>query len=190
MAEKLRRIARETVCEGKVLDFCRDTVVLPDGTVQEWDFVHHRRGGGACVVPVLPDGRILTIRQERPAIGRETLELPAGARNFPEEDTAVTASRELREETGYDAGRLTFLMRLVTADAWCDETTDVYLAEQLRKAGGQELDEAEDIRVEAHPAGELLRWIRSGRIQDAKTVAGITAYLAGRQIFSEDRTDG
>lgn len=176
MNNKLERLSRRTVLEGRVVDFCRDTVRLPDGVVQEWDFIHHKKGGGACVVPVLPDGRVLAIRQARPAIGEETLELPAGARETPDEEAALTAMRELREETGYEADCLQLLTKLQTADAWCDETTEVFLAQNITPCGGQELDEAEAITIEAHPLDELLDMIFAGEIQDAKTVAGLAAY--------------
>lgn len=176
MEYKLERLSRRTVLEGTVVVFCKDTVRLPDGVCQEWDFIHHKKGGGACVVPVLSDGRVLVIRQSRPAIGQETLELPAGARERPDEDPAVTAMRELHEETGYEADSLQFLTRLQTADAWCDESTDVFLAENIKAKGSQELDEAEAISVEIHTLDELLDMIFAGKIQDAKTVAGLTAY--------------
>ncbi len=173
---KLRRLDRELVYSGAVLDFYRDTMKLPDGQVQSWDFVGHRRGG-ACVVPVLPDGKILMIRQYRPAIDRETLELPAGARNDAAEDTAVTAARELEEETGYRAGKITKLLSLKAVVAWCNEFTDVYLAENLERIGEQTLDEAEEIAFEAFEVSELREMIYSGRLQDSKTVAGLLAYM-------------
>ena len=100
MEYKLKRVGRELVMPGKVIDFYRDTMELPDGRIEKWDYIDHKRGG-ACIVPVLPDGRILMIHQYRPAIDRETLELPAGARDSLQEDTAVTAARELEEENGY-----------------------------------------------------------------------------------------
>ena len=181
MEYRLRRLSRETVIDGKVLTFCRDRMVLPDGKEEQWDFVHHKHGGGAWVVPVLPDGRILLVRQLRPAIDRECLELPAGAREDPAEDGAVTARRELAEETGYRAGRLTKLLHLQTAGAWCDETTEVYLAEDLTRTSAQTLDEAEEITTEAHTPEELRDLILQGEIRDAKTAAGILAYLAYRQ---------
>ena len=174
----LKRKSRTTACEGSVLEFCRDTMELPDGKVEQWDFVHHKKGGGACTVPVLPDGRILMIRQYRPSVERETLELPAGARNRSDEDPMEAAVRELAEETGYQAGRVRFLTRLKTAVAWCDEETFVYLAEDLTPAAGQHLDEAEEIGVEAHSLSELLDLIFEGRLQDAKTVAGILAFAS------------
>lgn len=178
MDYKLKRTARELASPGKVLEFYRDRMELPDGSVENWDFVHHKRGGGACVVPVLPDGRILMIHQYRPAVNRETTELPAGAFDMEDPDDAITASRELEEETGYRCGKISRLVRLDTAIAWCDEKVEIYLAEDLEKSGGQNLDDAEEIGMEAIPVDELKRRIFAGEIRDAKTVAGILAYLA------------
>ena len=178
MDYKLRRLDRTLASPGKVLEFYRDRVQLPDGQQENWDFVHHKRGGGACVVPVLPDGRILLIHQYRPAVDRETTELPAGAFDMDDSDFSITASRELEEETGYRCGKISRLVRLDTAIAWCDEKVEVYLAEDLTKSGSQNLDEAEEIGLEAIPVEELKRRIFAGEIRDAKTVAGILAYLA------------
>jgi len=175
MEYKLKRVGRELVMPGKVIDFYRDTMELPDGRIEKWDYIDHKRGG-ACIVPVLPDGRILMIHQYRPAIDRETLELPAGARDSIQEDTAVTAARELEEETGYRSDKITLLLKLKSAVAYCSEFTDVYLAEDLIPIGGQHLDEAEEIRIEAFDLDTLLEKIYSGQIQDAKTAAGILAY--------------
>ena len=174
---RLKLITRETACEGSILEFRRDTVELPDGRREVWDEVHHKKGGGACVVPLLPDGRILLVRQYRPVIGRETLELPAGCREAGE-DSASAAARELREETGYAAGRLIFLASLNTAAAYCDETTDLFLAEDLTDTGEREMDEAEEILSAAAGLEELTEEILAGHIRDAKTVAGILACAA------------
>lgn len=176
MEHKLKRLDRKTVYEGTVVDFCKDRVQLPDGVIQNWDFIHHKKGGGACVVPVLPDGKILMIRQFRPAIGEETIELPAGARDTENEDGLETAKRELLEETGYTAEKWKFLSRIRTAVAWCDEFTDIYLAENLVKKAEQNLDEAEEIKIIEIELEDALRDIYSGKQQDAKTVAGLLAY--------------
>ena len=185
MKYKLKRLDRQLASDGKVLAFYRDTMELPDGKIEKWDFVHHKRGGGACVVPVLPDGRILMIHQYRPAQDRESIEIPAGAFDADDPDFAITASRELEEETGYRCGRIRRLVSLDTAVAWCNERVEVCLAQDLEKVGGQHLDEAEEIRVEAIAPQELERRIFAGEIRDAKTVAGILAYLVLRSKESD-----
>lgn len=172
----LKRLSRSLAYSGSVVDVYQDTMELPDGCIQKWDFVCHKKGGGACIVPVLADGRILMVRQYRPAIDRETLELPAGAVDAEDATTEDTARRELREETGYTAEKWKLLLRLKTAVAYCNEYTDVYLASELKDFHGQALDEAEEIRLRAIEPEVLLQDIYSGRIQDSKTVAGILAY--------------
>lgn len=174
----LKRLKRETVYRGEIVDLCHDTVRLPDGREETWDFVHHKNGAGACIVPVLPDGRILMVRQYRPAMDAVILELPAGGRDSPDEDPEVTARRELLEETGYTADRFVRLGRIATAVAWCDEVTDLFLARPVCREGAQKLDEAEEIRIVPYPLNELRRMISELILTDAKSVAGILAYAS------------
>ena len=174
MSERIKRIKRVLEHKGTILDIYSDYMELPDGKVEKWDFVSHRKGA-AAVVAVREDGKILMVRQYRNALERMTLELPAGARDSVTEDTKVCAKRELEEETGYQSGTMEFLLSLRTTVAFCDEFIDVYLAEDL-KPGKQHLDEAEDIAVEAYAPEELCKMIYEGKLQDAKTVAGILAY--------------
>jgi len=174
MANKINRIKRELIYEGSILDIYKDTMNVGDGKTEEWDFISHRKGA-ACVVPVLSDGRILMVRQYRNALDRETLEVPAGARDSVTEDTSICAIRELEEETGYKSNKVSKLLSLRTTVAFCDEMVDVYLAEDL-VPGEQHLDEGEELSVEAYDLEELLDMIFSGEMQDAKTVAAILAY--------------
>lgn len=171
----VERISRELSYKGAIVDFYTDTMRLPDGKIEKWDLVHHRRGA-ACVIPVLDDGRILMIRQFRPALDRMTLEPPAGARDSETEDTRICAIRELREETGYDAKSVELLIKLRPTVAYCDEFIDVYVATGLTKVGEQILDEAEAIEIEAFTMDELLDKIFNYEIQDSKAVSAILAY--------------
>lgn len=174
MAEQMKRLKRELAYKGAILDIYKDTMQLANGKTEEWDFVSHRMGA-ACVLPVLEDGRILMVRQYRNALERETLEIPAGCRDYVGEDTAVCAARELEEETGYRCEKIEFLLSLRTTVAFCDELVDVYLATGL-KPGKQHLDEAESIDVEDYTVEELCQMIYEGKLQDSKTVAAILAY--------------
>lgn len=174
MVEKMTRVNRELMYKGSILDIYKDTMEFANGTKEEWDFVSHRMGA-AAVLPVLPDGRIIMVRQYRNALERETLEIPAGCRDSLTEHTKVSATRELEEETGYRSDNIEFLLSLRTTVAFCDEMVDVYLATDLQP-GEQHLDEAESIDVEIYSLEELQKMIFEGKIQDSKTVAAIMTY--------------
>ena len=175
--EKIERVGRKLIHKGTILDMYEDTVRLPNGKEEKWDFVSHRMGA-ACVLAVRSDGKILMVRQYRNALDRFTLEVPAGKRDSLNEDTSICAARELEEETGYRAGKLEKLLSLKSTVAFCDELIDVYLATDLVEIGEQHLDEAEDIDIEAYELKELMDMCYSGTLQDAKTVAAIMAYAA------------
>lgn len=177
--EQIKRIDRKLVHKGSILDFYEDTMLLPNGKTESWDFISHRMGA-ACVLAIKPNGKILMVRQYRNALDRETLEIPAGKRDSVDEDTAVCAARELEEETGYRAGKLEKLLSLKSTVAFCDELIDVYLATDLEKVGGQNLDESEEIDIEEWDLDKLMDMCYSGTLQDAKTVAAIMAYAARR----------
>ena len=81
-----------------------------NGKQAVWDFCHHN--GGAAVVPVTKEGKILMVRQYRNAIDRFTLEIPAGAFDTTNESGATCVARELEEETGYKAGSVEWLITI------------------------------------------------------------------------------
>lgn len=171
--EEFKRLNRELVYQGAIIDFYKDTVQVPGGNVVKWDFIKHQ--GAAAVLPVRADGKLIMVRQYRNALDRETLELPAGGLDRPDEPTAEAALRELEEETGYRAERLELLITICTTVAFCNEKIDIYLAHDL-STGVQHLDENEYINVEVYSVEELCEMIYAGQIQDAKTVAAIMAY--------------
>ncbi len=171
-----KRESRELMYRGSILDIYKDHMVWEDGHTEDWDFVSHRNGA-AAIVAVDEEGKLLMVRQYRNALERETLEVPAGARDSVTEDTAVCAARELEEETGFKAGKLEKIMSLKSTVAFCDELIDVYLATELTP-GKTHFDPGENIRLERYPLQELVDKIFACEIQDGKTVAGILAYAA------------
>lgn len=171
--EHIKRIDRKLVYKGSILKMYEDTMQLEDGRIVKWDFIGHH--GAAAVVPVRNDGKILMVRQYRNSLDRMTLEIPAGCRDYPGEPTIDCAYRELKEETGYQAANMKFLIRVCSAIAFCDEMVDVYVASDL-KPGLQHLDPEEAINVEAYTIDELADMIYEGRINDSKTVAALMAY--------------
>lgn len=117
------------------------------------------------------------VRQYRNALNRETLEIPAGKLDAPDEPKIQCAYRELEEETGYRSENLEYLMSVNTTVAFCDEAIDIFVARDLIPSR-QHLDEDEDIQVEPWKLEDLLRLIYSGKICDGKTAAAISTYAA------------
>lgn len=178
MAGVIERIDRQLIHKGVLIDYYKDTMKLPNGNEATWDMIIHK-GAAACVA-VDNDGKLVMVRQYRPALERETIEIPAGGLNEGEEnDTQVAALRELEEETGYKAGKVEKLLTIYTTVAFCNEKIDIYLATDLSKTA-RHLDEDEDVDVEAFELDELLGMIRHGKIMDSKTICALQAYALSR----------
>lgn len=171
--EEYKRLERTLVAHGAIIDYYQDTIQVPNGNVVKWDFIGHK--GAAAVVPVDDKGRLIMVRQYRPALDRYTLEIPAGGLSSVDEPTLDAAARELSEETGYVSDHLELLISIRTTVAFCNEKIDIYVADRLIP-GKQHLDEDEYVQVKAYEVAELTEKIYCGEIQDAKTVAAILAY--------------
>jgi len=166
-----QRVSGERVLDGLIIKVDRDTVTLPDGNTSMREIVRHP--GAAAVVPVLDSGKVVMVRQYRYSIGEATLEIPAGKLDDGEE-VLTCAHRELKEETGFDAGEMVKLLPFVSSPGFTDEVIHIYLARGLRpgEAGG---DDDEFIETEEVALDTLIDMILAGRIGDGKTVAGILA---------------
>ena len=173
MAEEFKRLSRDLVYKGSIIDYYKEPVQVPNGNVVKWDFIGHK--GAAAIVPVREDGKILMVRQYRNALDRYTLEIPAGGLNGADEPTKTAAARELEEETGYRSEDVDFLISIRTTVAFCNEKIDIYVAHNLIKSH-QHLDEDEFINVEAYTVDELMDMIYDTTIQDSKTICAIMTY--------------
>jgi ADP-ribose pyrophosphatase len=166
-------VERRTVFEGRLLALHDDIVALPSGRHAGREVVSHR--GAVVVVAATGDGRIVLVRQWRHAVGGALWELPAGTRD-PGEDPAVTAARELREETGYAARRWASLGEAYVSPGYSGELLSFYLAEDLTVGeAAAAVDEILDVRL-FQPA-EVTALLRQG-MTDCKTIGGLA--LAGR----------
>lgn len=174
--EEIKRLSRNLVANGVIIDYYQDTMKIPNGNIVKWDLIDHK--GAAAIVAVREDGKLLMVRQYRNALERETLEIPAGGLNGREEPTKDAAIRELAEETGYVCDEVELLTSIYTTVAFCNEKIDIYLARGLKQHGSQHLDEDEYINVEAYSVEELKQMIFDCKIQDSKTICGILAYAA------------
>ena len=116
-------IKRTEKYKGHVITVYEDHVDV-GGHDTYWDYIHHN--GAAAVLPVTDDGELLLVRQYRHALGRYTLEIPAGKRDG-DEDFLVCAIRELKEETGCTADTFEYLLTINTTVAFLDEVIYIYL---------------------------------------------------------------
>lgn len=178
---KLARILESKILfSGRVFDVRRDHLIEPGGLRVTRDVVVHL--GSAVVLPVFKDGRILLIRQYRHSISRFLWELVAG-RIEPGEAPLAAARRELLEETGYTAKRFRKLLDLFPTPGFVSERMVVFTAQGLAKGAAHPEDD-ERISSRAFTLRELERWIRTGKLHDAKSLAGILYYAR----FGRSRT--
>lgn len=171
-ARQAKVLSSETLFQGRVFALKRDQVEEPSGLVATREIVVH--GGSSVVLPVLSDGRIVLIRQYRHAAGQYLWELVAGHRD-PDEDFLEGAGRELEEETGYRARKIRKLLEIFPSPGLLGEKMEIFLAEGLTEGKARPEDD-ERITKQAVTLREAKEWIRTGKIRDAKTIAGILYY--------------
>ncbi len=162
------RIDGETVYEGRILDLEVDRVALPNGGEALREIVRHR--GAVVVLPLLPDGRIVLVRQHRYPTGEVLIELPAGKLD-PGEPPVVCAVRELEEETGWRAGETTPLGWFYTTPGFSDEVLHSFVATALEAASDHASDPDEAIEIVTWTVERALEACRDGGIRDSKTIA-------------------
>ena len=163
-----RPLTEDVAWTGHIFNVDRLRVELPDGRVAIRDVVRHP--GAVAIVALTEDGRICLVRQYRTALGRVTVEIPAG-KLAPGEDPLECAGRELLEETGMSAEKIAFLTTIATSDGFCDELIHIYMATGL-EFSRSDPDADEFINVDLVPLEELVDAVLDGRIEDAKTVVG------------------
>lgn len=128
-----------------------------------------RHPGAVVILPILEDGRVVLIENRRVALGVTLLELPAGTLEG-DAPPFEQAARELREETGYAAGRIEPLLTFYASPGICDERMYAFVARELL-AGPQALDPTEEIVVVTRTWDDAMRAIAAGEIVDGKSLA-------------------
>lgn len=168
MSYEEKTISSEVVYEGPVFRV-RKHVVDAAGGQSIRDIVEH--SGGAIMLAVNSEGKILVEKQYRKALEADFVELPAGKAD-PGEAPEVTASRELEEETGYIARDVRHLVSFYPTCGYSNEHLHIYICKDLVK-GQQHLDEDECIDLAWYDADEIIDLIMKGEIEDGKTIIGI-----------------
>jgi ADP-ribose pyrophosphatase len=163
----------EIVYQGPVFGVRRDQVLEPGGLRTTREVITH--SGSVVVLPVLPDKRVVLIRQYRHATRQYLWELVAG-RMDEGESIKEAAARELLEETGYRAKSFKVFLNVFPTPGFLEERMYILLAEGLT-AGEAQPEEDEKIQVRSYNLQELKQMIRKGQLHDAKSIAGILYYL-------------
>ena len=166
-------LSSQMIYEGRVFGIRRDDVIEPTGLHATREVITHP--GSVVVLPVLPDKRILLIRQYRYATRQFLWELVAG-RIDNNETPQHGAARELIEETGYRAKKFRVFLDVFPTPGFLEERMHILLAEGLTP-GKAEPEEDERITCKAFPRKEVEQMIRRNTIRDAKSVAGLLYYL-------------
>jgi ADP-ribose pyrophosphatase len=164
--------ARRSIYQGKIVSVEIQTIQLADGRTAQNEVVLHR----PCVAMVVvdADGRLVLVRQFRSPAEAELLEIPAGSVDDGEEIEAAV-QRELQEEVGVKAARAVRLGGIYVAPGYCTEYIHLYQCQELMDSR-LPADEDELIQTERLTLRQALNSIASGRIQDAKSVAGLLLY--------------
>lgn len=162
-------IKSETLMQGRAFKIRRDHLKTPDGRDTKFEIIEH--GGSVIIIPVDSDGNIHFVRQYRHAAGVDLLELPAGTRDGdePYEDCAA---REIREETGMEAGALQKIGEFYLAPGYSTEFMGVFIATDL-KHNPLEADDDEFLEVEKLSVKEAFETAGQGEMPDAKTLAAL-----------------
>ncbi len=167
---------KDKIYKGRAIDFCVDEIILPDGKKAKREYIDHP--GAVAIVPFVNKKDIVLVRQYRYPVDKITYEIPAGKLDKSKKESLIAcARRELKEETGYTAKKITKLLSFFPSSTFSNEELYIYLAEGLTP-GDTHPDEDEFVEKIIIPFKQAIDMIKTGKIKDAKTVIALL-YLFG-----------
>ncbi|MDD4376776.1 MAG: NUDIX hydrolase [Eubacteriales bacterium] len=171
-----KTLSSEIIYKGSIINLRKDKVSVKNGTSFR-EIVEH--GGGSVLAALDENNNMIMVKQFRKPLNRVVLEAPAGKID-PGEDPLETAMRELKEETGYTAAKVSFLTKIYPSVGYSEEALYLYLCQEL--SGGEPcFDENEALDIEKYSIDELYRMVMSGEINDAKTII-IVLFIRNLQL--------
>jgi ADP-ribose pyrophosphatase len=175
MIKKWRVLKSDVVLENRWAKVRRDTCLLPNGLRID-DYYYWEGGDFAQIFALTRDSRVVLVRQYKHGVKNIVLELPAGLVSADDKSPLVTARRELREETGFEAERWHSLGGLNVSSAKATTRAFPFIALDARRTTGMKLDQTEEIEVSLYPLRRLINAMAKGKIRDANSIA--TSLLA------------
>ncbi|EIQ3992002.1 NUDIX hydrolase [Staphylococcus pseudintermedius] len=160
-----KTISKESIYKGKIIEVEKHKVSLPNNETAYREVVEHN--GAVAICALTPDQQVILVKQYRKALEQELLEIPAGKLE-PGEDRESAAMRELEEETGYKAKKLTLIGEVYGTPGFSNEKISVYFADNLVE-GKVNLDEDEFVEKVLYSLDDVKKAVEARTIEDAKT---------------------
>ncbi len=176
MKNEWMRLSSRTVYTNRLVNVRLDTYhFLPNDIVK--DFTVFEFEDWVNIIPVTPEGAVVTIRQYRHGVQRETVEIPGGLISKEDVSPMEAARREMAEETGYTSASVVHLGTVEPNPALQTNRCHTFLARDCIKAGDQSLDPTESVRIQLMPLSDVYQMIRDGTITHALVVAAFAHLL-------------
>lgn len=169
---------KKTIYDGKILGLNIYDITVR-GKKLKREIIEHR--GAAAILAFDVEGKVILVKQHRFGHGY-ILEIPAGTLEKGEKPEKC-AYREIQEETGHKAKKLTHLITYYPSVGYNKEAIYCFVAKNVQKISGQALDEDEIMSVVKISLKKLLNMIKMGKIIDSKTICAVLAYALKNKIY-------
>lgn len=166
------------IYDGKILGLSLYDLKIRGRKVKR-EIIEHR--GAAAMLAFDERGKVILVKQHRYPHGY-VLEIPAGTLDKGE-NPRNCAFREIKEETGYSAKKMTLLLSYYPSIGYNKEVIHCFLASGLKKSGSLKLDDDEIISVVKMDFKKLIQMIKSGKIIDSKTICAVLTYAAKKKLL-------
>ncbi len=167
-----KTLSSQLIYEGRAIKLRVDTVRMLSGRETRREIVEHR--DCVAIVAIDANDNVLLVNQFRKPVEKELLEIPAGGID-PGEDPVTAVRREMQEETGYLPQKVERLGGFYSAPGYCTEYLHLYLTTDLTP-GQLYAEDTESIKLVRVPVSQIPSLITSGKICDAKSIAGLLTY--------------
>ena len=169
---------KKKIYDGKILGLSVYDLTIRKRKVKR-EIIEHR--GAAAMLAIDKDNKVILVKQHRYPRGN-VLEIPAGTLEKGE-NPKKCAFRELQEETGYKARKMTPLIKYYPSVGYNTEVIHCFVASGLSQLGDLRLDDDEIISVVKVPLIKLIKMITSGKIIDSKTICAVLTYAAKKKLL-------